>query len=424
MLKTVKVRLYPTPEQEHLLAKAMGSVRWFWNYSLNLTNETYKATGKGLNRGQIQALLPVLKKQEETEWLTETYSQCLQVVALNLSQAFINFFERRAQYPRFKSKHGKQSLSYPQNVKIEENYLKFPKLGLIYAVIHREIKSTLKTVTITKNPNGQYHASILFEDETKKPTLSTEGKSIGIDLGLSDFAVTSDGSKFNNPKWLKKHERNLKIKQQRLSRRTFGSNNRNKARLTVAKVHNKITRCREDFQHKLSRKIVNENQVICVENLNVKGMVKNHNLAKAISGVGWGMFCTMLKYKAENEGKVYLEVDRFFPSSKTCNNCLHQVSDLPLDIRHWNCPNCGTHHDRDVNAARNIRDEGLRIISSGTGDKAMKCGLGGFHATCYNGGNLRNAVTPHEQLHQEAYCPDVRPSSKGRKPSTIRQSVG
>jgi putative transposase len=392
MLKTVKVRLYPTLEQEHQLAKAMGSVRWFWNYSLNLTIFTYKATGKGLSRNQIQAMLPVLKKQEDTIWLTETYSQCLQVVALNLSNAFINFFERRASFPRFKSKHGKQSLSYPQNVRIEGDYLKFPKLGLIHAVFHREIKGTLKTVTITKNPSGQYYASVLFEDGTKKPTQSIEGKAVGIDLGLTDLVVTSDGSKFNNPRWLKKHEKNLKIKQQRLSRRTKGSNNRNKARVAVAKVHNKITLAREDFLHKLSRKILNENQVICVENLNIKGMVKNHNLAKAINGVGWGMFCTMLKYKSENEGKVYLEVDRFFASSKTCNNCLYQVSSLPLDIRFWDCPNCGTHHDRDINAARNLRDEGLRIISSGTGDKA--------------------------------YCPDVRPSGKGRKPSTIRQSVG
>lgn len=392
MLKVVKVRLYPTKEQEQLLAKAMGSCRWFWNYSLNLTICTYKATGKGLSRGQIQALLPVLKKQEDTEWLTETYSQCLQVVALNLSQAFINFFERRASFPCFKSKHGKQSLSYPQNVRIEGDYLKFPFIGLIYAVFHREIKGTLKTVTITKNPSGQYYASVLFEDGAKKPQQSSDGKAIGIDLGITDFAVTSDGSKYNNPKWLKKHERNLKIKQQRLSRRAKGSNNRNKARLAVAKVHNKITRCREDFQHKLSRKIANENQVIVVENLNVKGMVRNPNLSKAISQVGWGMFCTMLKYKAENEGKVYLEVNRFFASSKTCNNCLFQVSDLPLDTRYWDCPSCGTHHDRDINAARNIRDEGLRIISSGTGDKA--------------------------------YCPDVRPSSKGRKSSTIRQSVG
>jgi putative transposase len=375
-----------------------------------LTNKTYKETGKGLNRGQLQGLLPGLKKQEETVWLSETYSQCLQVVALNLSNAFINFFERRASFPRFKSKHGKQSLTYPQNVKIEGDCLKFPKLGLIYAKIHREVKAPLKTVTITKNPCGQYFASILFEDGTKKPIRSTEGAEctgqrtagtefrlssgnvIGIDLGLTHFAITSEGSKFDNPKWLKKHERNLKIKQQQLSRKQKGSNNRNKSRIKVAKVHNKITRCREDFQHKLSRRIVNENQVICVENLAVRNMVRNRSLSKAISQVGWVQFCTMLKYKAENEGKVYLEVDRFFASSKTCNNCLYQVSDLPLDIRHWNCPSCGTKHDRDINAAKNIRDEGLRILTSGTGDKA--------------------------------YCQTIRPKRSGRKKATVGQVSG
>jgi putative transposase len=393
MLRTVRVRLYPTKEQKQMLNKALGSCRWLWNYYLELTNKTYKDTGKGLSRNQLQALLPKLKQEEETLWLAETYSQCLQVVALNLSNAFINFFERRASFPRFKSKHGKQSFSYPQNVKIIGDCLKFPKLGLIYAKIHREIKGSVKTVTITKNPCGQYYASILFEDGTNKPIQSTEGNAIGIDLGLTHFAITSEGSKFDNPKWLKKHERNLKIKQQQLSRKQKGSNNRNKSRIKVAKVHNKITRCREDFQHKLSRRIVNENQVIVVENLAVRNMVRNHQLSKAISQVGWGQFCTMLKYKAENEGKVYLEVDRFFASSKTCNNCLYQVSDLPLDIRFWDCPSCDTKHiDRDINAAKNIRDEGLRILASGTG------------AT--------------------AYCPDVRPKSRGRKKSTVGQSVG
>ncbi|MBE9171031.1 transposase, partial [Pleurocapsales cyanobacterium LEGE 06147] len=207
MLKVVKVRLYPRKEQKESLAKAMGSTRWLWNYYLDLTNKTYKDTGKGLNRGQLQGLLPELKKQEETEWLSETYSQCLQVVALNLSNAFINFFERRASFPRFKSKHGKQSLSYPQNVKIVGDCLKFPKLGLIYAKIHREIKGSIKIVTITKNSCDQYYASILFEDGTKKPIQSIEGNAIGIDLGLTHFAITSDGSKFDNPRWIKKYER-------------------------------------------------------------------------------------------------------------------------------------------------------------------------------------------------------------------------
>jgi putative transposase len=203
----------------------------------------------------------------------------------------------------------------------------------------------------------------LVDDGKEKPNQVTEGKAIGIDLGLTHFAITSEGSKYDNPKHLAKHQRNLKRKQQKLSRKQKGSNSRQKARRLVAKVHAKITRCREDFLHKLSRKLGNENQVLAGENLKVKGMVRNHNLAKAISDCGWGMFCTMLKYKAENEGKTYIEVDRFFPSSKTCNVCLNQVGSLPLDIRTWTCQHCQTVHDRDINAAKNIRDEALRILS-------------------------------------------------------------
>ena len=373
MFKVVKVRLYPDKTQKEQLAKAFGSCRWVWNHFLDLMNQTYQETGKGLSGYEVKKLLPGLKKQEETAWLSETYSMCLQQVCLNLGIAFNNFFERRASYPRFKSRHGKQSLQYPSNVKIEEDYLKVPKIGLVFAKIHRPIEGKLKTVTITKNCCEQYYASILFEDGKEQPESSIEGKAIGIDLGLTHFVITSDGSKFDHPKWLKKHEHNLKIKQQQLSRKQKGSNNRNKARNKVAKVHNKISNCRSDYNHKLSRRIVDENQVICVENLNVKGMVKNHKLAKVINQVGWGQFCTMLKYKAEQEGKVYQEVDRFFPSSKTCNFCLHQVSNLTLDVRFWECSNCGSKQDRDINAARNIRDEGLRILkTSGTGDQAYR----------------------------------------------------
>lgn len=389
MLKVVKVRLYPTEQQKIQLSQSFGCTRWLWNRFLALTNETYKETGKGLSRYDLQSQLPSLKK--EYQWLGDTYSQCLQVVCLNLSRAFINFFEKRAKYPRFKSKHGKQSLAYPQNVKIGDDYLKFPKLGEIYAKIHRRVDGKLKTVTISKNKANQYYASVLFEDGKENPQPSTEGKAIGLDLGLIDFCVTSDGSKYANPRWINRHECNLKIKQQALSRKQKGSKNRDKARLKVAKVHNRISRSREDFHHKLSRKIVNENQVIVVENLNIKGMLKNHCLAKSISQVGWGSFMTMLKYKAEQEGKVYLEIERFFPSSKTCSNCLNIVDSLPLDIRVWSCNSCGTKHDRDINASINIRDEGLRIISSGTGDKA--------------------------------YCPDIRRRG-GRKKSTTSQSVG
>jgi putative transposase len=407
MLKVVKVRLYPDLQQQQSLGQSFVCCRWLWNYCLNLMNQTYKKTGKGLSGYAVKKIIPQLKK--EYEWLTSTYSQCLQQVCLNLGVAFNNFFEKRAKYPRFKSKHGKQSIQYPQNVKVADTYLSLPKIGDVSAIIHRPIDGKVKTVTISKNCSNQYFAAILFDDGKDRPESNTDGNAIGIDLGLTHFAITSDGSKFDNPRILNKHEKNLKLKQQQLSRKKKGSNNRIKARNKVARVHRKITNCREDFLHKLSRRIVNENQVIVAENLNLKGMMQNHKLAKAIHQVGWGMFCTMLKYKAEMEGKIYQEVDRFFPSSKTCHVCLNQVGSLPLDVRYWTCKNCRTKHDRDVNAAINLRDEGLRILTSGTGDKAMKCGLGGFS---------------HEQLHQEACRPDVSRSNRGRKKSTTALSAG
>ena len=370
MLKAVKIRLYPNNQQKQLLEQSFGNCRWLWNYCLDLMNKTYKETGKGLSGYDVKKNLPALK--EEYEWLGLTYSQCLQQVCLNLGVAFNNFFERRAGYPSFKSKHNKQSLQFPQNVKVLESCLKLPKIGEVKAVIHRPIEGKIKTVTISKNRCDQYYASILVEDGKEKPSASIEGKAVGIDLGLTHFAITSDGSKFDNPRWLAKHELNLLRKQQQLSRKQKGSSNRQKARKKVAKVHNKVSRCRGDFHHKLSRRIVNENQVIVVEDLAVKNMVKNHCLAKAISQVGWGQFCTMLKYKAEQEGKIYQEVDRFFPSSKTCHVCLNQVGSLPLNIREWTCSSCGTKHDRDINAAKNIRDEGLRILTCGTRGKAYR----------------------------------------------------
>ena len=296
-------------------------------------------------------------------------------MCLNLGVAFNNFFERRAKYPRFKSKHGKQSIQYPQNVKRIEDSLRLPMIGEVKAIFHRPIEGKFKTVTVSKNKAGQYFASILFDDGKEIPEPVDEGKNIGIDLGLTHFCITSEGSKFDNPKWIALHERNLKIKQQQLSRKQKGSNNRNKSRNKVARVHLKVVNCRSDFHHKLSRRIVNESKVICVENLAVANMVKNHKLSRAISQVGWSQFCTMLKYKAEQDGKTYVEVDRFFASSKTCNVCLNQVDSLPLTVRSWDCNNCHTKNiDRDVNAAKNIRDEGLRIlnISSGTGDKAYR----------------------------------------------------
>lgn len=374
MYKAVKYRLYPTENQKELLSQSFGNVRWLYNYLLNLNIETYQATGKGLTRNQMQKLLPSLKKNEETVWLANTYSQCLQVVCLHLSEAYRNFFQKRGGFPKFKSKHNKQSITYPQNVRLENSAIKFPKLGSIYAKITKRPIGSVKTVVITTNCVGQYFASVLFEDGLPTPiaNASPNDKAIGLDLGLTHFAITSDGSKFNNPKWFKEHEKNLKIKQQKLSRKQKDSSNRNKARRQVAVVYNKITNCRADFQHKLSRRIVNENQIICVESLAISNMVKNRKLSKAISQVGWGMFLTMLKYKAEQEGKVYVEIDRWFPSSKICNVCLNQVSHLPLDIRYWDCSSCYTHHDRDITAAKNIKDEGLRLLALGTSATAYR----------------------------------------------------
>ena len=373
MLKAFKYRIYPTQEQRVLLAKSFGSCRFFYNYALNLTSQTYKETGKGLSRNDIINLLPNLKK--EYEWLKEPPSQALQQVALNLSSAFLNFFEGRAKYPRFKKKQNRQSIRLPQGCNLEKDYLKLPKIGKVFCKVSRQPIGELKSVTVSQTPSGQYYASCLFDDGTEKPEVSSDGKAIGIDLGISDFAITSDGSKHGSPKYYRKYEQKLAKKQKELSRKHppyippfhggKEGGNRRKARIKVAKVHEKITRCREDFLHKLSRNLVDENQVIAVENLAVRNMVKNPKLAKSINDAGWGQFLTMLKYKSEWEGKTYIEVDRFFPSSKTCNHCLHQVDSLPLEIRNWKCPSCGTEHDRDINAAKNIRDEGLRILAVG-----------------------------------------------------------
>jgi len=364
--RAVKVRLYPTSEQEMRLAQHFGCARWWWNYGLNKSIETYRDTGKGLGRSALNALLPKLKKDEGTAWLGECYSQVLQAVTLNLTTAYKNFFDGRARFPRFKNKHGKQSIQYPQNVQVIDGAVKLPgKVGTVKAKIHRSIEGTIKTVTISKDPSGKYYASILTEVEGENPTPSVEGRVIGVDLGIKHFAVTSDGnkvSKYENPRHLRQHEKNLKRKQQKLARKQKGSNSRHKYSSVVARVYERVGNSRADFLHKLSRKLVNENQVVVVENLHVKGMVRNHNLAKAISDAGWGMFTNFLAYKLEKKGGVLVEIDRWFPSSKLCSNCYYQIDELPLDVRQWTCPHCNTRHDRDGNAATNIRAEGIRML--------------------------------------------------------------
>jgi putative transposase len=365
--QAIKVRLYPTIEQQEVLSQHFGCSRWWWNHALNLCIETYKATGKGLTQVALNRFLPKLKKEKETEWLAECYSQVLQATTLNLVTAYKNFFEGRAKYPRFKAKKNKQSIQYPQSVKVVSSSLKFPgRVGIVKAKFHRPIEGTIKTVTVSMTPSGKYYASVLIELDGGSPVVSTDGKVSGIDLGLKDFAIVHDGiktSKYANPKHLAKHERNLHRKQQKLARKEKGSQSREKARLLVARVHERVSNVRQDYLHKLSRKLVDDNQVIVVESLNTKGMVRNHKLAKAISDVGWGMFVNFLQYKLDHEGKILVEIDRWFPSSKLCSNCHYQVGEMPLDVRAWICPNCGTHHDRDGNAALNIRAEGIRMLS-------------------------------------------------------------
>ena len=371
-----KIRIYPTDEQKQQLARAMGCCRWWYNHALNVCNQTYKETGKSISRSGLNALLPKLK--EEYEWLkTDVYSQSLQQTTLNLSRAFINFFEKRAKYPRFKSKQRKQSVGFPQSVRVEGDYIYLPKIKLVKAIFDRRYVGKIKTVTVTKDSDDRYFASIIYEIEAC--FLSSNGdKILGIDLGIKNFAIVHDGSKtskYANPRHIKKHEQNLARKQKKLARKQLGSKSRQKAKKIVAKVHARISNSRQDFLHKLSRKLTNESQVIVVENLNVKGLVRNHKLAKAISDCGWGMFVNFLSYKLNREDKKLIEIDRFFPSSHICPKCLTQQPKMDLSVREWTCINnaCNAHHDRDEAASRNIRAEGIRMLRcthSGINDPA------------------------------------------------------
>ena len=399
-----KIRIYPTDKQKQQLAGAMGCCRWWWNYALNKSIETYKETGKGLSRSALNALLPSLK--QEYEWLkTEVYSQSLQQTSLNLSRAFINFFEKRAKFPKFKSKHRKQSVGFPQSAKIEGNYIYLPKIKLVKAVFERRYYGKIKTVTVTKDSSNKYFASLIYEVEAC--FISGNGQKIlGIDLGIKDFAIVHDGtktSKYANPRHIKKHEKNLVRKQKKLSRKQLGSKSRQKAKKLVARVHARISNSRQDFLHKLSRKLTNESKVIVVENLNVKGLVRNHKLAKAISDVGWGMFLNFLSYKLEREDKKLVEIDRFFPSSHICPECLTGQPKMDLSIREWTCINqdCNAVHDRDEAASRNIRAEGIRILQA---DGA---------AASAGGGSVRQDRGRKTKVMQHPVKPETPSSARG-----------
>ncbi len=367
MRKAARVRIYPTTEQKQLLAKQFGCARFWWNKALDLQYEHRSSNGRWLKRTELNAMLPKLKK--ELPWLkTDCYSQVLQATTKNLEQAMKNWFEGRAKKPKFKARKNKQSISFPQNVSIVGKYLKIPKVGLVKTKITQEIEGEIKTVTISVNPSGKYYGSIGLDLGEQGLVTSSDGKILGIDLGLKDYVTCHNGedsSRVKHPKWLKRHQRNLRQQQKQLARRKKTSKRREKARNLVARVHEKLSNSRQDFLHKLSRKITDENQVVVVENLNIRGMVKNRKLSKAIAQSGWGMFLNFLEYKLKHKGGVLVEIDRFFPSSKLCSSCGHKYQDLQLFEREWTCSACGTKHQRDENAAKNIRLEGIRILGLG-----------------------------------------------------------
>jgi len=369
MHKAFKFRLLPTKEQEVLLAKHFGCSRFIYNHFLTEKQKHFLENKTTLNFNQCAGNLVAKKKEEGYEWLKEVNSQVLISTLMNLETAYGNFFRKKSRFPRFKSKKNKNSFQIPQHVSLKEhNVVQVPKFkeGLKF-IKHRELKGVIKSATVSKNPSGKYYISFLCVVE--KPTKHKKtGKSIGIDLGLKDFIITSEGQRYCNPKFTKKYEAKLARKQRILSRKEKGSKGRDKARLSVAKVHEKITNSRNDMQHKVSSKLVKDYDLIAIEDLNVKGMVKNHCLAKAISDVAWSSFVTKLKYKAEWNDKEVIVIDRFYPSSKTCSCCDHVKESLSLDERTWTCSKCNTIHDRDVNASKNILRRALAIQSAGTVD--------------------------------------------------------
>jgi putative transposase len=337
-----------------------------YNYFLNQKITQYKETGKSDNYYTQAKVLSGLKKEEETEWLKEVNAQSLQSGVKNLDVAYQNFFKGRGKFPRFKSKKDKNSFSVPQNGKLINNKLHIPKFkNGIKCVVHRNVIGTTKSMTISLTPTGKYFVSILTE-QNYEPKSKT-GKVIGIDLGLKDFAIDSEGNKFKNHKHTKKYEKKLAKAQKHLSRKKKGSSSFEKQRRKVAKIHEKVSNTRKDVLHKVSNYIITEYDVIALEDLNIKGMVKNKKLSKHISDASWGTFVMYLQYKADWNNKKVVKIDRFFPSSKTCNICGDINKDLKLSDREWTCKN-GHKLDRDINAAKNILKEGLKIYSAGTVD--------------------------------------------------------
>jgi len=367
MIKAYKYRLYPTELQKHSLNQHFGNARWIYNYALDYSTKQYVQTKKTVSRYDIQAKLPELKK--EHEWLKQSNSQSLQVSLINLESSYKRFFRKQGGFPKFKSKHDKQTFGVPQKVKIdfEKQTVSIPKFKSIKVVVSRTFDGVIKSATVSKSRTNKYYISILVENNdvipNKKPI--SESKAVGIDVGIKSLLVLSDGKVYDNPKYYRKSERKLQRMQRWSSRKVKGSNNRKKHNVLLATQYEKVSNQRADMWHKISRDIVSNYDTICIEDLNISGMLKNRHLSKSISDAGWGMFFTMLKYKSEWNGNNLLEIGRFEASSKICSCCGEKNNSLTLKDRSWVCSSCNTKHDRDINASINIKRFALNKITIG-----------------------------------------------------------
>lgn len=358
-------RCYPTPEQEQRLARTFGCVRFVWNWALRLRSDGYRA-GERIGYPETDKRLTVLKRQPETAWLNEVSSVCLQQALRDLQVAFSNFFDKRTAYPTFKRKEARQSANYTErgfSFDAERRILKLAKIGAIKVKWSRKAIPHPSSIRLIRTASGKYFVSLVVE--TQPAPLPKTGESVGIDFGVARLATLSNGERVSNPKHGDKWQRRLAFYQKRLARAKKGSKRREKVKRHVARIHEKIANSRSDTLHKLSTDLVTRFDVICVEDLNLRGMVKNHNLARSLHDASIGTAIRMIEEKAARYGKTVVKIDRWFPSSKTCSDCGCIVEKLPLSVREWTCPECGTTHDRDANAAANILAVGQTVSAHG-----------------------------------------------------------